>query len=387
MVGTVFVVYTGFAFVLPFLPLYVRELGVEDDVAAARWAGLLIGVAPLLAGLLAPLWGRLGDRHGHKGVILLALLASAFFLGLSAFVRSPLELLWLRIGTGLFGGVGPLSLAMATSLGRRSETGQAVGLVQAAQILAAAVGPLGGGLLADRVGIRSTFLVTALLCFGAVVLVAALYDSPQKEPATKDRTPFFALLSLPGTRALVAVSFLVNFVGRSLTPILPLQLEGLGIPRDRLSSSTGALISTYAVAAALSAVLLGRASRSRAPGRLLPGTLLAGGLTVLPMAHVAGYSPFLVLAGLLGLASGGSLTLCYTLGGLLVPEAARATAFGFFSGAALFGGALSPSVAGFLAQWDYRGIYYLDTAILLGLGLGLGLSSRVGKRQPGGHPQ
>jgi len=64
----VFAVFTGFAFVLPFLPLFVHELGVAEPERAALWAGVLIGVAPLLAGLLAPVWGRLADRHGHKGV-------------------------------------------------------------------------------------------------------------------------------------------------------------------------------------------------------------------------------------------------------------------------------------------------------------------------------
>ena len=52
MVATVFVVFTGFAFVLPFLPLYVRELGVESPDDAVLWAGVLIGISPLLAGLL-----------------------------------------------------------------------------------------------------------------------------------------------------------------------------------------------------------------------------------------------------------------------------------------------------------------------------------------------
>ena len=65
-VAMVFAVFTGFAFVLPFLPLFVRELGVEEPERAALWAGVLIGIAPLLAGLLAPVWGRLADRHGHK---------------------------------------------------------------------------------------------------------------------------------------------------------------------------------------------------------------------------------------------------------------------------------------------------------------------------------
>ena len=59
------------------------------------------------------------------------------------------------------------------------------------------------------------------------------------------------------------------------------------------------------------------------------------------MALVPSYGMILGLAVLLGLVSGGSLTLCYTIGGLMAPEAVRTTAFGFFSGAALFG-ALSP---------------------------------------------
>ena len=65
-VAMVFAVFTGFAFVLPFLPLYVRELGVEEPERAALWAGILIGISPLLAGFLAPVWGRLADRFGHS---------------------------------------------------------------------------------------------------------------------------------------------------------------------------------------------------------------------------------------------------------------------------------------------------------------------------------
>ena len=54
----------------------------------------------------------------------------------------------------------------------------------------------------------------------------------------------------------------------------------------------------------------------------------------------------------------------------LVPDDRRATAFGFLSGAALFGGAVSPSVAGLLAPWDLRGIFFLDAPLFAGLALG-----------------
>jgi MFS family permease len=374
MVATVFVVFTGFAFVLPFLPLYVRELGVDDDERAVLWAGVLIGVAPLLAGLLAPFWGRLADRHGHKPMALRALAAYVVLLTLSAGVTGVWQLFALRAGIGLFGGIGPLGMAMATSLAPREETGRAVGLIQAAQILSAAIGPFVGGLLADAIGIRATFLVTAAVCAVALALVALWYrDAPRGGPEAPvlPAVPFAEVLRLGQVPALLAVLFLVNFIGRSFTPILPLHLMGLGVPGGRVAFLTGILISVYSIAAALSAALVGRASGRRSPRALLLATLVAGAVTVLPMAAVTTYPQFLGLALALGLASGGSLTLCYTLGGLMVPAERRATAFGFFSGAALFGGSVAPVVAGLLAHWRLHAIYYLDALLYLGLACAL----------------
>ena len=50
-----------------------------------------------------------------------------------------------------------------------------------------------------------------------------------------------------------------------------------------------------------------------------------------------------------------------------MPSERRTTAFGFFSGAALFGGAVSPSFAGLIAHWELRGIYYLDALLFAAL--------------------
>lgn len=372
-VAMVFAVFTGFAFVLPFLPLFVRELGIAEPERAALWAGVLIGVAPLLAGLLAPVWGRLADRYGHKGIAVKALVAYVVILALCAVVTRVEQLLVLRIGIGLFGGIGPLGLAMATAQAPREDTGRAVGLVQAAQILSAAIGPLAGGILADVIGIRRTFLVTAALCALALALLLAFYEErgPSEHTKAAAKAGFGAVTALPGVVALLVVLFVVNFIGRSFTPILPLHLALLGLPESRLASATGVLISAYSLAAAASAWGLGRLSRTRSPHGLLLGTLVGGALIVAPMALVPSYELVLTLAVLLGLVAGGSLTLCYTIGGLMVPDGVRTTAFGFFSGAALFGGALSPTVAGLVAHLALRGIYFVDAALYLVLAAAL----------------
>jgi YVTN family beta-propeller protein len=373
MVACVFVVFTGFAFVLPFMPLYVRQLGVLDEERGALWAGVLIGIAPLLAGLLAPVWGRLADRHGQKPMAVRALVAYVFLLLLSAVAQDVWQLLLLRIGIGLFGGIGPLGLAMATASLPREQTGQAVGKIQAAQILSAAVGPLAGGLLADAIGIRNTFVLTALLCAVALAFVLRYYtETPRRVVhADEPRAPFTAILGLAGVLPLLVVLFIVNFIGRSFTPILPMQLGRLGVSPEALASSTGLLISIYSVCAAASATLLGRASRTRPPRTMLVAALGAGAVTVLPLAWAGSFPAFVAFASLLGLASGGALTLCYTIGGLMVPAAHRTAAFGFFSAAALFGGSVSPSVAGAIAHWDLKGIYFVDATLFVVLAAGL----------------
>ena len=339
---------------LPFLPLFVRELGVEEPERAALWAGVLIGVAPLLAGLLAPVWGRLADRHGHKGIAVKALVAYVVLLALCAAVTRVEQLLALRIGIGLFGGIGPLGLAMAAAQAPREETGRAVGLVQAAQILSAAIGPFAGGLLADAIGIRRTFLVTAALCALALVLVLAFYEERGAAGAEGgERRPGLPRRwsALPGVVALLVVLFVVNFIGRSFTPILPLHLGVLGVPAvaPRLGHRRPHL-----------GLLGGRGRVGRGPwagsaARARRGACCSSPSWAAPPSwrrwrSCRAFEHVLGLAVLLGLVSGGSLTLCYTIGGLMVPEAVRTTAFGFFSGAALFGGALSPTVAGLVAH-------------------------------------
>ncbi len=285
MVLMVFVVFGAFAFVMPFLPLFVRELGVEGESDIALWAGVLIGVSPLLAGLMAPVWGRLADSTGQKPVALKALGVYAAILVLSAFVSDVWQLLALRIGIGLFGGIGPLGLAMATAGAPREETGRIVGRVQAAQMLSTAGSPFVGGLLADTIGIRMTFLLTAALCAVAFVLVAAAYREPVREAQRQGplgRIRFRDVVDQPGIPALLCVFFLVSFVGRSFTPILPLHLALLGVDVSRLAMATGILVTAYSAAAALSATVSGSATRQFQPRRLLAWSLLAGAAACSP---------------------------------------------------------------------------------------------------------
>lgn len=364
----VFVVFLAYAFVLPFMPLFVRELGVREEGAVALWSGVLIGVSPLLAGLLAPVWGRLATRYGHKRMAVRALGSYIVILSLSAIVESVEQLFVLRVFVGLLGGVGPLGLAMVAATVPAEATGRALGSVQSAQILAGGAGPLLGGLAADAFGIRPSFVVTAGLCGIALFMVARGYEEevhPEGAPRPGAHAGFLDVLKYPSVLPLLAVLFLVSFAGRSLAPILPLYVGRLGVAPHRLALSAGAVLSAHAVAAAVASLVFGRAAATVSPRWLLATSLALGGAALLPMAWTHSYLPLLLLATGAGLALGGALTLGYTLGTRFIPPASRTAAMGFFSGAALFGGALAPWVAGSVALVALETILYVDAALLL----------------------
>jgi len=60
--------------------------------------------------------------------------------------------------------------------------GQAIGTLQATQILSTAVGPFVGGMLYALVGIRNAFLVTSVCCVAALALILVLYRDVEGVP-------------------------------------------------------------------------------------------------------------------------------------------------------------------------------------------------------------
>ncbi len=59
-----FFTMVGMSMVVPFLPLYIRDLGVTDQIEVERWSGLAFAGPFVFSFFLTPVWGMLGDRFG-----------------------------------------------------------------------------------------------------------------------------------------------------------------------------------------------------------------------------------------------------------------------------------------------------------------------------------
>src|SRR6478752_641648 len=181
-----FMGYTGFTLVMPFLPLFIGQLGVSDVGEVAMWTGLSLGVTPGLTAILAPAWGRLGDRFGRKIMVERSLVSFVVLFTAMAFVTSVWQVLALRAIQGLFAGYGSLSVAMAAESAPRDRMPNAIGAVQTAQRIGPGVGPIIGGALAGLVDLRRVFLLTAGFYAAGLVIVHLLYDDRATHAAPVD---------------------------------------------------------------------------------------------------------------------------------------------------------------------------------------------------------
>src|SRR5437899_4264092 len=152
--------YTGYTLVMPFLPFFIGLLGVTDVRQIAMWTGVSLGVTPGLTALLAPAWGRLGDRYGRKIMVERSLVSFVILMAAMAYVTRAWHVLALRAVQGLFAGYGSLSVAMAAESAPRDRMPSAIGVVQTAQRIGPAVGPVIGGVLAGLLDPHHVFLIT-----------------------------------------------------------------------------------------------------------------------------------------------------------------------------------------------------------------------------------
>jgi MFS transporter, DHA1 family, multidrug resistance protein len=399
-------VFFGFTLFMPFLPFYVQSLGVIGIRPVAIWSGVFLTVSPLLASILGPFWARLGDRVGMKIMVERVLFAITLHWGLMFFARSVWQVLALRILLGLFSGFGTMSVALVTHGCPRDRIGPSVGALQSTQILSTAFGPFCGGILAQTLGIRSTFVVTFLLCACAFLFVLALYRNTAHEPdppgspellvlpqegpvaagvrgvvlgrGTAARLTFQTVLGLPLFLPLLPMLFLVNLVDRALFLSVPLFLASLMPPGGAVEGTTGVVVSASALASAASAYLLGRRAGKTAPIRLLQWSLLGGAATILPLSLCRTPLWFGLVRAAVGMLIGGAATLAYTIGGAVIPGPIRAQAYAILSSAAMLGGSLGPILCGGLTSIDLRIPFFFGGAVYVGLALQIAYLQRRG---------
>jgi DHA1 family multidrug resistance protein-like MFS transporter len=344
----------GMASILSLTPLYVAELGVEDRGDQALWAGIMgsgIWVGLLVFG---PIWGSLADRVGRRPMVLRAFFAGAILLFAQAFVQEPYQLLILRVLQGITTGTLMATLALAASITPSSRIGLAVGITQMGSFLGGTFGPLLGGVAADTIGFRASYLIASGLVFSGFLFVLLLvqehFEAEHSERFNLRETVTRAW-HIPTDRSLLIVLFLAMLtfgVGHMVTPAIPPFVSSLG-GGGNSATAAGLTLSLMGGSAALAAAIAGRLSLKFELRVILTLSCLGSALVLLPQALSNNLALTIVLLIALGLFNGSATTSLTSLVGQSAAANRQGTAYGILQSAQAIASIATSSFGGVVA--------------------------------------
>lgn len=312
--------FTGLAIsqILPFLPLYISQLGVTSHEALSMWSGLTFSVTFLISAIVSPMWGSLADRKGRKLMLLRASLGMAIAILLQAFATNVWQLFLLRGVMGLTSGYIPNAMALVASQVPRERSGWALSTLSTAQISGVIGGPLMGGFIADHVGLRAVFCITAALLVVSFLVTLFLIKEGIRPTIKKSERlsgkAVFASLSHPAlVISLFFTTMVIQLCNGSIGPILALFIKSMVPDSSNIAFLSGLIASVPGISALISAPRLGKLGDRIGTERILMATLIFAVVLFFAMSWVTTPLQLGVLRFLLGFADGAMLPAVQTL--------------------------------------------------------------------------
>lgn len=375
-----------YTMIIPFLPIYLLELGVsKDDVAL--WSGLVFGITFLIAGIMAPIWGKIADNKGKKRMALRAGFAIAVSYVLIGMVTDQYQLLMGRALVGFANGFYPAAMTMVSLSVDEKQVGRALGIFQTGLILGNVIGPFLGGAVESVVGMRPVFYISGIAVFIATLAVLFLVKEPKleventtskeqsKQPvkATSLREDFKSVQEQHVLIRLLWIYFFMQCVIMMLQPILALYVGDMQGTMEGAAIISGAILSIGGLAGSLTTNIWVRIGERRGYFRTISYCMLGSGVVLLLQSLPVGIWWFGVLQVLIGSCIVGinpSLSAAVTLN---TEPGFRGRMFGMTTTAQQFGSMVGPVFASIVST--YIGISYVFsiTGLLL---LYMGFQSR-----------
>ncbi|OVE78240.1 hypothetical protein BVX98_00790 [bacterium F11] len=365
-----FVSIIGMSFFLPFIPLYLKELGLQSDAEISTWSGVLFSAGFLMLSLSAPLWGAWADRFGRKPMVVRATGAASLVLFATAFVQTPSQLLVLRLVHGCFCGFVSSAIALIASETPERSLSFALGLFQSALTAGFIVGPFFGGVLQDFYGIRLAIFIGACIVLCGALLVWVFVREEHK-PEKKDRSfsiwknaefLFKNSTLWPAAR----LQFVSNMSLMSVQPILALFVTFLAeASNPHIGTLAGLVVSATALSMMVGAPFWGRMADRWSQRKVLTICLFMAGLTFIPQAMAQSVSFLFFSRFLLGFFSAGIAPSLQALIAKHTPTDRKAGVLGVSFSFTLMGNAVGPLLGGALAAALGLRIPFILTAVLL----------------------
>lgn len=333
---------------VPFLPLFLFDLGVKED-SVNMWAGIVHSSAFLVGAFMAPFWGSIADKYGKRKMVIRAGLSLAVIYALFAFVRSPVELIVVRMLHGFVGGFVPASMSVVASVAPKEKMGWSLGMMQAGTMTGGIMGPLFGGALSALFGQRMSFIIAAVIIFAATIAVIVWVKDGKPSPVRNNSRIRDDLRTAFVNRPLLYMLLLLLTFQLSLNmiqPLLTLHIANLRGSVDGAALTSGFVLALIGIAGIVASPVWGKVGGSRGYTNILTLCLIGAGLVVSTQFFISNLWLFTVVQFVFGLFVAGIAPTVNTLVVQSTPEEFRGRSFGLTTSANQFGAMIGPLIGG-----------------------------------------
>jgi MFS family permease len=365
-----FTTIVAMTLLLPFLPLYVEQLGARGHAAIVQWSGIAYGATFFTAALTAPLWGRLADRYGRKLMLIRASLGMAIAMSLIGMAHNVWQLVALRLLAGLLGGYASGSTILVAAQTPTARSGWALGVLSSGIMAGNLVGPLIGGVLPPLIGIRATFLLAGAAIFITFLGTTFLIREEARPPrvhASKSRGGWPLIPDKRPIIAMLVTGVLLMVANMSIEPIITVYVAQLVQP-PQVTFVAGLVMSAAALGSILSSYQLGKLADRVGYWTIIIVCLAVSSVLLIPQAFVVSGWQLIFLRFLMGLALGGLLPCIASVIRHNVPETIAGGILGYSVSAQYAGQVIGPLVGGFVGGHIGMRAVFLGTCVLMAAG-------------------
>jgi MFS family permease len=363
-----FTTIVAMTLLLPFLPLYVEQLGVTDHAAIAEWSGAAYGAAFFSAALCAPLWGRMADLYGRKLMLIRASLGMAVAMSLIGMAQNVWQLVALRLLAGFLGGYASGSTVLVATQTPKGRSGWALGVLSSGIMAGNLAGPLIGGFLPPLIGIRATFLAAGAVIFITFLATTFLIKEERRAPGPRKTRPRGGWRAVPDKGPLLAMlvtGCLLMLANMSIEPIITVYVATLVREPSQVTMVAGLVMAAAALGSILSASRLGKLADRVGHWNVIIGCLLVSALLLIPQAFVTSGWQLVGLRFLMGLSLGGLLPCIASVIRHSVPDGVAGSMLGYSTSSQYAGQVAGPLAGGFLGGHFGMRAVFLGTSVLM----------------------
>ena len=361
----------SFSFGIPFLPFYIQELGVVEPDKIKLLTGLLSAAPAIGMGIMSPIWGIISDRVGKKPMLIRAVLCASIVLFGMGLVTSINGLIVFRVLQGFLTGTITAAAAFIASETPDEHMAYALGMLTSSTFIGYSIGPALGGVLAETVGYKFSFLLGGILMLITLIVVIVFIKETKNKPLEDKKYSSIKLKYI--ISPLVVITLVMLFFVR-LGRTFPSAYISLYVQqfRGEISGSallTGIITASTSIVTAISALTLSRLGDKYNKAKLILIYLTLGIVMAIPLLFTKSLISFSIFYILVFFSIGGiePLTMSYAI--KLVPDNRRGTLFGLQGMVGCIAWALGPLGGSYISiNFGLQAIFiFMPIFLLLGL--------------------